>query len=603
MSVQTDLLFLHGINDSQDKPWDVTLAAMLGQAGFPDNLAGVRLLVPSYLSQLDGKDLSSSSPARTYSAPAEGSATDLRLRAKYRVQHASLAQQLRHAVDRQVNPGMINKPRPTAEKIALKMKVAKQAGNYASRPEVRNSVLATVLDSINESRSLVILAHSLGTLVALDLIRYLPKGTSARLLVTVASPLGADPLFQEQLFDGRRSYQFPYGVVDSWINVFNPLDYVAGGAGLRTLCPESLDVVRNVGFGEHGLAPQLDDEDFGGVIGRALYDPPARKPAGRGKVTKLPDEVVFPLLMQHFGQCQSAALRDAGGRRSSDRSRRLTEAVHLQGQRLEDKWRDDPELLKVARLLGEDATGPLAAALARPDAPVADAALLMALTNPIEPFEIEIPRKVEVAAQRAYLASVGLTTLTLEDVEKALERARDPFKTFREHIPRPVWYGLGAVGAAAAVAAPILLFAGVAGASAAGAAAITGALAAFGPGGMIGGLLTLTLAVGGGTATSAIGLGSAIARSSPEAFKQSATELIARAILSRQLLVPAAGRTEWVILTQALAQAESDLYFVRGISDPRAQSVRALNTKIRMAKAALASLKDLGFGAAEDPPS
>ena len=65
MSVQTDLLFLHGINDSQDKPWDVTLAAMLGQAGFPEDLAGVRLLVPSYLSQLDGKDLSSSSPART----------------------------------------------------------------------------------------------------------------------------------------------------------------------------------------------------------------------------------------------------------------------------------------------------------------------------------------------------------------------------------------------------------------------------------------------------------------------------------------------------------------------------------------------------------
>lgn len=602
-----DLLFLHGINDSQAQPWDVTLRANLGAAGFPEGLGPTHVEAPSYLEQLDGiSGPATALPPRRYSPPAAGSDTDLTLRRSYRIEHARLTQQLRGAWDRQVPPGLVNKLRKPAKKLAMRAKLLHQARNYAGTEQVRGAVLEKALGAVRQDRPVVIIAHSLGTLVALDLVRHLPKGVQVPLLVTVASPL-PDPefraLFREksvaaELRGSADNYSFPYGVVDAWVNLFNPWDYVAGGAGLRSVAPEALDVIRSVGFGEHGLAPHLDSPDIGRVVGDALYGgaAPARH---RRAGARLPDAAVFPLLMQHYGHCVEGILEQAEGRQGRPGDR-YHDARAILSEQARASWGEDPLLKRAAHLVGQDVAQPLRDALGDDKISMVDAALLMASANPIEPFEIKVHGDILDRAQRTYLRTLALTTVTVEDVEGALRKAREPFLTFRQKVPKPVWVGLGAVGAAAAVAAPVVLMGAVAGGTLVGAAAVTSALAAFGPGGMIGGLLTLSFAVGGGTATSAAGLGMAMARSSPEGFQQSAVELLARAQLGRQMLVPNAGLVEWAILTEALAQAEAELFFVTGLSDPRAPSIRDLEDKIDSAKKALSWLLAAGFGTAQD---
>ena len=600
-----DLLFLHGINDSQAQPWDVTLRANLEAAGFPEGLGPTHVEAPSYLEQLEGIRGSTTLPPRRYSPPAAGSDADLALRRAYRIEHARLTQQLRGAWDREVPPGLINKLRKPAKKLAMRTKLLHQARNYAKNEPIRAAVLEQAINAVRQDRPVVILAHSLGTLVALDLVKHLPKGVHVPLLVTVASPL-PDPEFRAMFRDKSvagdlrgvvDNYTFPYGVVSAWVNLFNPWDYVAGGAGLRSIAPEALDVIRSVGFGEHGLAPHLDSADIAEVVGEALYGAPAPARARRAGA-RLPDAAVFPLLMQHYGHCVERTLAEAHSRQGRPGDR-YHDARAILSEQARAAWAEDPLLKRAANLLGQDVAQPLREALGTDKISMVDAALLMASANPIEPFEIKVHDDILNRAQRTYLKTLGLTTVTLEDVEGALRKAREPFLTFRQKVPKPVWVGLGAVGAAAAVAAPVVLMGAMAGGTLVGAAAVTSALAAFGPGGMIGGLLTLSFAVGGGTATSAAGLGMAMARSSPESFQQSAVELLARAQLGRQMLVPNAGLVEWAILTEALAQAEAELFFVTGLSDPRAPGIRDVKDKIESAEKGLNWLLANGFGTAQ----
>lgn len=597
---RVDLLYLHGVNDPQSRPWDETLNLLLKESGHPDGLRPTRILAPDYRPALDGHVLSDAILTEKRTPPKPGTNEDVALRTEYRLRHAQAHARLNAAVDRDVVPDPINKLRPVVRPVVMKSK-ARQAENYAKDSQVRNAVLESVLSEVQDSDRLVIVSHSLGTLVALRLLRYLPKGMSVPLLLTVASPLAADPLFRRTLPMHDGLFQFPYGVVDLWVNVFNPLDYVAGGSGLRKYAPEALDVVSKPGRSEHGFSPIVSPvEGLGALLSGTLY-PKARRRGPRTKTIKFPKDSVFPLLISHLARCQLEAVRQEAEKhhRLAKKFLRFEGAVVMATHLTQEEWKRDKNLRGVAHLLAEDASGPLRERMARKGASVVDAALLMALANPIEPFEIDIPGGTKRKARRQYLSSLGLSTVTLDDVQRALDEAAIPFRTFRQRVPKPVWIGLGAVGAAAAVAAPVLLMGGIAGAGFVGAAAIAVGLAGFGPGGMIGGLLTLSLAVGAGTAVAALGLGTSMARTSPAEFQQSTVELLARAQLSRHLLVPGAGLTEWTILTKALAQVEADLFQVSGTSDKDAPGVRGLHTKKRTAETALDWLRAHKLGPRE----
>ena len=73
------------------------------------------------------------------------------------------------------------------ERIVIGM-LYEEVGRYIDEERRRRAVLQRALDVL-PSGPVVIIGHSLGALVALELIRHLPDDTTVPLLVTAASAL------------------------------------------------------------------------------------------------------------------------------------------------------------------------------------------------------------------------------------------------------------------------------------------------------------------------------------------------------------------------------------------------------------------------------
>ncbi|MFF3378463.1 trypsin-like serine peptidase [Streptomyces sp. NPDC002680] len=107
--------------------------------------------------------------------------------------------------------------------------VFRDVDRYLSDESVREAVLTCVLETVPTTRGrLVLVTHSLGTVVGMDLIPRLPAGLDLTLLVTAGSPLGMDAVNSRILAGGPQS---PTGVGD-WVNVWCPTDAVAIGCPL-----------------------------------------------------------------------------------------------------------------------------------------------------------------------------------------------------------------------------------------------------------------------------------------------------------------------------------------------------------------------------------
>lgn len=99
---------------------------------------------------------------------------------------------------------------------------------YLSRDSVRNPVLDTVVEAVPSSGKMVLVSHSLGTVVAMDLITRLPDAVDVALLVTAGSPLGLDTVFERLLAKGANRPDS----VSEWVNVWSPADPIAIGCPL-----------------------------------------------------------------------------------------------------------------------------------------------------------------------------------------------------------------------------------------------------------------------------------------------------------------------------------------------------------------------------------
>lgn len=577
------LLFLHGINDTGDAPWDVTLRQGLRDAGF-NGWGSVGVIAPDYYPEL-ARHRIGRSPRRTYTRPPEK--IHARLAADYRVSQTRLAGAL--GITDPAEDG----PRPglsTTRAAGLRTKRGQQALNYLQHEEVREAVRHQVLTQLPRTGGrLLILAHSLGTLVALDLLHYLPKGTQVPLLVTVASPCHHARFFQV-ITEPKRHYEFPYGLVDGWVNVFNPWDVVAGGRGLTSRIPQALDYVRPVGT-SHSLSDHLDDAGLSNVIGETLFEPRAAAAFGEPRES-LPPEAVFPILLSQFALRIEERLRQAD--RSQDLARRYAAARTEVARRARESQETTSQLGPFASLLGTDTSTLLTNALCSDDALLVDVGILAVTANPVSPFEIHVPDKIHDEARRKLERDIGLRAGDLSKARQCVVDAQKALPARRKL--RPVMVGVGVLGVAAAIAAPLVLAAGIVGVPFAGGAAIAAGLAAFGPGGMVGGLLTLGLTVGGGSALGTSALGQALSQTPPAAFRQAAVELLARASLGRHLGSPEAGKKEWDVLSVALAESQRELHMHEGISDDKSPRVLELKENVRTGESALDWLTEQGFG-------
>ncbi|MFI6908995.1 trypsin-like peptidase domain-containing protein [Nonomuraea sp. NPDC050394] len=107
--------------------------------------------------------------------------------------------------------------------------VFRDVAAYLDDSSVRQAVLASVERTLPASGQVVLVAHSLGTVVAMDLLTRLPAALEVPILVTLGSPLGLDAV-QGRLLSGGPHRPDRAG---QWLNVWSPSDPVSIGCPLE----------------------------------------------------------------------------------------------------------------------------------------------------------------------------------------------------------------------------------------------------------------------------------------------------------------------------------------------------------------------------------
>lgn len=120
---------------------------------------------------------------------------------------------------------------PAATDVA--MSFLEDVSAYFGQPDARKTVLSIVDEQVRQtvgrlspSEPLVIVAHSLGSVVAHDYLSTHGLSRPVSLLVTLGSPLGMRSIYKRLLaFEGRHS-MWP-SAVKRWVNASDPADVVA----------------------------------------------------------------------------------------------------------------------------------------------------------------------------------------------------------------------------------------------------------------------------------------------------------------------------------------------------------------------------------------
>ncbi len=146
--------------------------------------------------------------------------------------------------------------------------VFRDVAAYLDRDDIRQLVLDTVLQSVPTSGRVVLVSHSLGTVVAMDLLTRLPAQVETVQLVTAGSPLGMDTVFKRLLTGGPRR---PDRVRD-WLNAWCPADAVAIGCPLRDDWGDRLSevITNNPKDRAHSIEEYLADGRVAAAVGAAL---------------------------------------------------------------------------------------------------------------------------------------------------------------------------------------------------------------------------------------------------------------------------------------------------------------------------------------------
>ncbi|MET9515862.1 serine protease [Streptomyces sp. NPDC002994] len=139
---------------------------------------------------------------------------------------------------------------------------------YLSDPKVRKDVLDCVVETLPPDGELVLVTHSLGTVVGMDLIaNRLPDGMDVSLLVTAGSPLGMDTVYSRLLVPGPKRPE----KVRHWVNAWCPTDAVAIGCPLENAWGKLTDLaVANARDRAHNIEEYLAHPDVAAAIGGAI---------------------------------------------------------------------------------------------------------------------------------------------------------------------------------------------------------------------------------------------------------------------------------------------------------------------------------------------
>ncbi|MET8965225.1 hypothetical protein ABZX69_38145 [Streptomyces sp. NPDC004074] len=139
---------------------------------------------------------------------------------------------------------------------------------YLHEPDLAERVRALVAEAFRAG-TFVVIGHSLGSVIAYDLLRrgeIAPDRTAGvRTLVTCGSPLTIPSVRRGLNIAEGEPLKLPGDI--AWVNVFDPGDFVTGGTGLSALSPEITDAEVDNGIGDpHSARRYLQTAQVAGVI-------------------------------------------------------------------------------------------------------------------------------------------------------------------------------------------------------------------------------------------------------------------------------------------------------------------------------------------------
>ena len=589
MSKKPKLLFLHGVGDGDpDDEWRASLSLALGRVGYAD-LSDVSVVAPKYRFGLKGVDddvpLPKVSVKSLYGDKAKTHRRDFERR--------RTAMEVRLGSD---DPGEGWPLAPHAAPIVTPL--LRQANNYVKNRQIRAWVLDRILKRLPSSGKLVVVGHSLGSVIAADLLRRLPPDLEVVGMITIGSPLAHESFDVEQL---RKRLEDPPANLAWWVNFRSTGDPVPTGRGVSSVLPWVLD--HRIGAANpvkaHLSATYLNNEDVARTIGYALYGSQSTDlvRAERGLDIPLDAAENLAVLALRYAHLTMGELEDDVRERYAD-ALRHAQSDTIESFRARSAKEGRPVPIAIASLR-VDLSEPASSAPAPPrptqmHLDMEDAVLpllTIAEANLIRPYEIEVDRKDQQDAMEKLTLEMELGRQFGEHVFESLEAAR---KVLKGPVNKVKWAAIG-LGSAAVIAAT----GGLALAAApglAGAAAITSALAAFGPGGMIGGLLTA------GTLMSAGGGGLAVGLASPgttaETVEAVITAQLAAVILRERQGLGQDPRT-WMGLVELEIEVTKELARLKPVSDESAPSIKELKRKLTTIDRALDYLHDHGLKATE----
>ena len=521
MTEARNLVFLHGAGGPADPvTWLGPLNVQLASFGYSRfDAAYDRVFAPEYLADLL-RQMARDEPARTWKPGSE----DHQEREKVAYyQRLNEIERVGRTWERlRTDPNAAWLPDGVAEDspfTQLGVDYLKPVRLYQREPRARWSAQRSVLRQLPKSGSMIVVAHSLGSVVAADLLAKLPPNLRIELLLTVGSPLAIKGL-------GDRAFEqdFPYDRVGAWVNLYDPGDFVTIGRGVGRRFRAACDIAISTGW-DHDAVAYLSNPAAAAVIGHQMFGSPTDGgKIGPASIHRRIHQMWQPLLLSFAYSAQISSCANGEDWRFKSR---VDAARNVLAQRAADNVHDIRRKMTQdeATRLDDSPVGhgryPEASDLLHRAADLArdnwhDDALLslavgLAMLPPLHPFDIEISDERRHNALLNTLNRVRVRQGSISD-ERFAEAVRDGVKAGKDAVAEGgfpwgrVLLGTGVAllaltGVGLAVAAPAGL---------AGAALITATLAAFGPGGMVGGLVTIATLTGLGAASTGIGVVSSI---------------------------------------------------------------------------------------------
>lgn len=441
----------------------------------------------------------------------------------------------------------------------------KQIQAYVHQKGLRGALLTRILAAIPQQGEIVIVGHSLGSVVTVDLLSRLPEDVSVRRVVTIGSPAhtGLFAVSRRELIGN-----FPYSRTNSWLNFFSRRDPVTRARGLATVFADVQDIRVNIGKIGHGSAGYLEQPCVARAVGSAYHQSDLTPRRTTRVTTALTDDTAALILELHFRYAVSEAITDAKVRA------RFTEAIRiLRRELITHIWEADSRGIPLPRelhLLAEGKTPKI------PDhwnkARIIEQLTILAFSDLTAPFEINVGDS-NLEALPGFAEKIGQT----EDFGHTLAGAARRFNNKLAKLVKPGtnWQRRAITGAGVAVisVSPIGLVA-LASARAVRAKSATGGPPALKLGGIASSIGTIGGIAGTGTAITTAATASdrrGAGRMSPEELLLAVAVAYAQKALAQDF-----DEDLWSKASTAVAELSAQINTIEALSDAKAPSVVAM---------------------------